>query len=206
MRPPSGTKHSDRAFSVLTALGAFLGVSLLIPSRRLEYAPVVALAVAIPLGTFRIRGGQMEWLGIRHTLAVVAAISLGLVFSLLTAATFLWSYYNLPFIVFSALVGAFSGWFAVGSQRWAEKSRVEPRITESRWNPRSWGAAGLIGTSIACPAAVILVGISTRPVPGLGPTAFLVISVQIAAGILLLLGSIGLLLEASRPAPAWPPR
>ena len=197
---PGERKVKDSTFPFLTGIGVILGLSLLAfyrpPLLWPNFIPAFALIGGLPLGIIRIRNGQLSWLGVRYALAGAAAVGLGFVFALAILLTFFWQYYGLEgLVLFIALGGALSGWFAFCAARWADKGRIAPRTPTSNWNPRTWGAAGVLGASVAVLAAAVLGANLARPIPGLGPTGLGILLEELASGVLLVLGLAGLIME-----------
>ena len=197
---PGERKVKDTAFPFLTGIGVILGLSLLAfyrpPLLWPNFIPAFALMGGLPLGTIRIRNGLLSWLGVRYALAGATAVGLGFVFDLAILFTFFWQYYGLEgLVLFIALGGALSGWFAFCAARWADKGRTGPRTPTSKWNPRTWGAAGVLGASVAVLAAAVLSANLVRPIPSLGPTGLGILFEELASGVLLALGLAGLIME-----------
>src|SRR5439155_26955655 len=112
---PGERKVKESAFPLLTGVGAFLGMSLLAlyrpPLLWPNFIPAFALMGGLPLGTIRIRNGQLSWLGVRYALAGAAAVGLGFVFDLAILFTFFCQYYGLEgLVLFISLGGALTGW------------------------------------------------------------------------------------------------
>ncbi len=100
-----------------------------------------------------------------------------------------------------ALESLLSGWFALISQRRAVEGLAVDGLDASHWDVRSWGTAGILGASMlllgASAAAWVLVTLGL--LPGLGPSKIWAVNGLFATGFLMLLGFIGLILEALRP-------
>jgi len=197
--------RSNRDFPWLTALGVFIGTSLVIFPRlpvvsgfpfATPFFAAYALAIALPVATLRFRANRMEWLGIRYSLAVCGAAFLGVLFTLLIDVSFLRtsSESAAGVVGFFALMGILSGWFAFGFQRWVERGRELPRRAKSVWDPRSWGAAGLVGATISILSAAAL-GALAVSFPEFGPTVFDAAFARIFGGVFLLVGLVGVAKE-----------
>ncbi len=198
----------DRAFAgatgVGTAIGTSLGLILLPPlAVGLLFGLILVpygLVVALPMATVRFRGNRIEWLGIRYCLAVCGSTFLGSFVTFLIEVSLRGKGGSgiAAVVGFLALTGILAGWFAFGSQRWAAREVRMPRPASFRANPREWGAAGLLGATILLLSAAVLGGLAA-PFPSLGPTGIEGFFARLVAGFLLLLGFVGVTLEAYRP-------
>ncbi len=141
---------------------------------------VVAIAIAVPLGTLRVRDGRLAWLGAEYSLACLVAVVFASIATILVNVL-VWNqgWLDLPSIVDAPsvlaviiLVGILSAWFASVFQRWADPDLGAIRPKRSRWNPRSWGPAGVAGGTLSLVAAIALTSIMIRypRLPSLGPS------------------------------------
>ncbi len=198
----------DRAFAwatgVGTAIGTSLGLILLPPLvSGLLFGLILVpygLGVALPMATVRFRGNRIEWLGIRYCLAACGSTFLGSFFTFLIEVSVRGKGGSgIPAVVgFVVLTGILAGWFAFCWQRWAASEARMPRSATFRLNPRYWGAAGWFGVTTFLLAAAILGGLAA-PFPSLGLGGIVGSFAGLVALILLLLGFVGLIVEASRP-------
>lgn len=190
----------DRAFPVLTGLGAALGASLPLLTSQALALPIYTLIGALMVGTLRVRGGGLMWLGLRHAMAAAVASVLGLIFPFILSWSFpllfYWSYARTDTMVYSlaefiGFAGLVSGWFAFGFQRWAEE---EPGLRRARGN--RWGTPGIAGGTMLLLAATVMVLSLFTPHPGPSGTGALLAT--IAAIPLFIIGLAGLIMEADR--------
>lgn len=197
----------ERFFPWLAGLGSSIGASLpfLLPSEvRYEFPLAAVLLIcagglAVLFSTLRIRNGRGIWLGRWHLGAALAAVTLGYVFANLAYVSFLRKGAEGPDAValIILLIGALSGWFAFGFQRWAEDhGRVDSGGNGPR--ERRIGAAGLVGGTIVALSATVVGGltVSRSSYPPYGPMVFEWLLALTATACLTVLGLAGLALQA----------
>lgn len=191
----------DRAFPFRVGLGAALGVSIAIPSGILATV-IMAFVGGLFLGSVRYRQRDLEWLGVRHSLAAAGAIGLGYASGLMVMWSLFWGFSGFAAtLVFMTIIGTPTGWFAFGLQHWAER-RAEGRPPQhSRWDPRSWGAFGIVGFGILVPSGAVLWavwtafwGVSTSS----GPNIIRYWIVSVPAVVFFLVGLFSVIRDISR--------
>ncbi len=199
---------SDRAFPYLTGLGVAIALAAMpwVPKYRAGIFMVVAIAIAVPLGTLRIRDGHLSWLGAEYRVAsFLAAVFAS--FTTIVVTVFIWrqDWLALPNILDEPailaviiLVGILSTWFASVLRRWLDPQRTTVSPTGPRWSPRSWGLAGITGGTLTIIAAIALTSIAIQypKLPTLGPTRIGLWFVGTAFGAVLLVGLCFLAVEA----------
>ena len=207
----------SRLFPLLMGLCVASGLSvefLVSPFRTIPF-PLFALMFAAPIGTLRVREGRLTWLGTRYAVVCcVSALATSLPFVvtgvLNPIMTFGFALHpslaDAPvFIVFIALEGALSAWFAVLLQRWADRESLAVARTRSHWDPRSWGIVGNVGGSLVLLGTSGLAWIAAvypyRFLPGPSSIGYSII--VLAMGVLALIGLGGLVAEAGRGRISW---
>jgi len=148
------------------------------------------------MGTLRMRRSGVEWLGVRYSLAALGAWLLGLPLSLVMAFSF-WAQAGYgPAIVggYVFLFGALSGWFAFVLQRWVDPGHPSGRPLVSQVR-RPKGVAALLGGSMIL-IGLVLIGRLSLSISQFGPSGVLAFLLDVFAGFLVLVGLVGLFLEA----------
>jgi len=169
---------------------------------------VVAIAIAVPLGTLRIWDGRLVWLGAEYSFACLVAVVFASITTILVNV-FVWNqgWLDLPSIVDTPsilaviiLVGILSAWFAALFQRWADPQLRPILPTRSRWSPHTWGPAGIVGGTLSLVAAIALTSIMIHypQLPTLGPSRLGLWIAGMIFGATMLLGLVLLAIEAGR--------
>ena len=210
----------DHSFPVLTGLGVAISLAVqpLIQPLRAVFFPFFALIVVVPLVTLRIRNGRMAWLGVRYSVAAIAAVlatSLPLIIIAISVPYSAMYISYLPSIVvaniggapiiilFVALESLLAGWSALLLQRLVDKRPRAAPPTLSRRDPRSWRLPGIVGASTILLAAgalvwlLILLSRFSFPGPNVHPAG----DAMIWMPILGFLGFVSLLVELLDEAP-----
>ncbi len=191
--------HS-RTFPFLTGLGTALGASLPLFTYQALALPILTLVGALMVGTLRVRGGSLIWLGLRHSVAAAAASVLGLIFPFILGWSFPllfhWSYAQTNTMIYAqaefiGFAGVVAGWFAFGFQGWTEEGPGPQTVRGHRWS-----TPGLVGGTMFLLAATAMTLALVTPHPG--PTLTGALLAVIAAIPLLIIGLTGLILAAAR--------
>jgi hypothetical protein len=156
------------------------------------------LAVVVPLATLRVRRGRLVYLGYRHAIATTGAALFGVFFALLLYESYWRSAgYSLALVAGLLLLGGIlSGWFAFGFQRWAIGQRVPRSPTMPPWDPRSWGARGLVGATFSWLSLIGLVGLAAS-FPVSGPTVLSALYGEVLGVFFLVAGLISVASEVA---------